>query len=173
VRATTLIKIEGADKYRRLSLRLKAAGRGDLQRKLNRAIRRQGGPALTAVRAAWLTVDVQSEKGGRVRPDRSTGLRRRTAAATRISVLQRGVSIQVKGSRIDPGYGRSLAWYLNGSPGRRPWRHPVFGRRENPNDWQQQRGQEVFFSTLRRHERDFRAAVDRAMETTAKEIEGV
>lgn len=166
--AAVWIKADGAQKYRAVARRLREAGRRDLQRKLTRAIRREGGPALQAVRAAWLTVDVSSTRGGTARPDRDTGLRQRVARATRIQVLQSGIRITVAGRRVDPNY-PSLVFYLNGFPRGRSWRHPVFGDR---NNWQTQRGQEVFHPTLRRFEPAWRAGIIRAMEEIVAEIEG-
>lgn len=161
-----LIKIQGAEEYKRLARRLKEAGRGDLQRKLTREIRREGDPALRAVRRAWLGVDVTSTGGGTVAPDRSTGLRARAAAATRISILGSGIRIRTEGKKVDPVYGQSLTKGLDGL-GR--WRHPVFGNRLV---WEQQQGQEIFYSTLTRYEAAWRRGVVRAMEETAREIAG-
>lgn len=169
--AGTYLSVDGADKYRRLSRRLKEAGRGDLQRRLSRAIRREGQAALADARAAWMTVDVTSSRGGTARPDTSTGLRSRVAAATRVQVLQTGTRITVAGRKVDPRY-PSLPWYLNGFPRRRGWRHPVFGRRDNPNDWQSQKGEEVFFQSMQRHVPAWRAATVRVVDDIAREIEG-
>jgi hypothetical protein len=151
-----------------LSAELKTRGRLDLKRDLTRAVRAEGQPAVAAVQAAWRSVQVTgSSRGGTAHPDVSRGLRGRVAAASRVQATQAGVRITVDGKKVDPVYGNSLAWYLNGS-GRRPWRHPVFGRTANPQDWQQQQGQEVFFQTLREHGPRFRAAIERAMEETAR-----
>ncbi|MFC5996954.1 hypothetical protein ACFQE5_22340 [Pseudonocardia hispaniensis] len=155
-------KIHGQEQYRALARRLREAGRGDLQRKLTKAIRAEGDPALRAVRAAWMTVDVTSSRSG----GSSSGLRARVAAATRISILGSGIRIRVEGKRVDPVYGRSLSYGLDGL-GR--WRHPVFGNREV---WEQQRGQEVFYSTLRRYESRWRAGIEQAMADVARQIEG-
>lgn len=153
--------------WRTLSMELRTRGDPDLKRDLVKAIRREGEPAVRAVQAAWRSVRVSgSSRGGRGRPDRSTGLRERVAKATRVQVSQSGVRIVVDGRKVDPQYGRGLAWYLNASG--KPWRHPVFGRRENPQDWQEQRGQSVFYETLRNHEPRFRRAVGEAMETVAR-----
>lgn len=162
-------KIQGQEKYRALSRRLREAGRGDLQRKLTRSIKREGDTALRQVKSRWPTIDVRSAKGGTAPPDRSTGLRARAAAATRIQVLQTGIKISVQGSKVDPRYGRSLTKGLNGL-GR--WRYPVFGRRANPQDWQQNYGTEIFYSTLTRHDPAWRRGIERAMDETARQIEG-
>lgn len=167
-RVSTWMKVDGADKYRRLSRRLKEAGRGDLQRRLARSVRREGEPALRDVRGAWSGVQVSgSSRGGTGRPDTSTGLRQRVTTATRIQVLQNGTRITVNSKQVDPQY-PSLPWYLDGLG--KPWRHPVFGRRTTK--WESQRGQEVFFRTLRRHGPQWRRGVERVVDQVAREIEG-
>lgn len=143
-------------------------GRDDLVGPLRQAVRREARPVVTAVRAAWLSVEVSSTRGGTARPVRSTALRRRTAAATGVEFTPSGARISVNAEQIDPVYGRSLMWYLNAS-GRRPWRHPIFGRRATSRDWTVQRGQQVFFSTVAAHEPAFRAAAELAMEEVARQ----
>lgn len=161
------VKIQGQDRYKALARRLKEAGRGDLQRKLTREIRRSGTPALRAVQARFLTVSVTSEGRGRGgRGGHGSGLRARVAAATRISILGSGIRIRVEPKRVDPAYGRTLSFGVNG----KYWRHPVFGRTKS--QWVGQRGQEVFYSTLTRYERTWRAGVEKAMDEIAAEIEG-
>lgn len=155
--------VHDAERYRQLSRKLREAGRGDLQRRLNREIRREGAGALQAVRRAWLGIDVTSSpsRGG----GESSGLRSRTAAATRIQVLQSGIRVSVAGNRVDPRYGRSLTRGLNGM-GR--WRFPVWGNREAP--WVQNFGEEVFYTTLRRYEPRWRRGVQRVMDDVARDL---
>lgn len=152
--------------WRIVSAELVQRGRTDLSSGLRAAVRREGAVALAETKAAWLTVDVTSTKGGIVPPDKSTGLRLRVSGATRIQTTMTGVRITVAPGKVDPRYGRTLPWYLNGSG--RPWRHPVFGRSANPQDWTVQRGQEVFFSTIGGHAPAFRAGIERAMEDVAR-----
>lgn len=154
--------------WRLMSAELRARGLGDLRRDLVRAVRVQGEPTVAAVRAAWMSIEVTSSRGGTARPDRSTNLRARVAAATRVQVTATGIRIVVAANRVDPRYGRSLPWYLNASG--RPWRHPVFGRTENPQDWQQQQGSEVFFRTVNERAPQFRQAIAREMERTARDF---
>jgi hypothetical protein len=137
-------------------------GTNDLIGPPRAAVRHQARPVVDAVKAAWLRVEVSSTRGGTARPVRHTGLRARVAAATGLTFTPDGVNITVSDNAVDPLYGRSLTWYLNGSG--RPWRHPVFGNRRN---WTVQHGQEVFFSTVERHAPEFRAAVERGMEEVA------
>lgn len=165
------MKVSGADRYKALSRRVKKAANGkDLQRKLTKAIRKEGGPALAAVRAAWLTVDVTSlppnDRGGHGRPDTATGLRARVARATGISATQRGIAIKVPGRRVDPKY-PSLPFYLNGLPRGKPWRHRVFGR----DVWVGQKGQEVFAPTLKSFSPAWRNGCEDAMDEFVAEID--
>jgi hypothetical protein len=156
-----------AGQHRAIQRQLGQLKRRDLQRKLTAALRKEGQPALTAVRAAWLTVDVESDRGGTAPPDRSTGLRRRTARATRLAVRQTGIQISVDGERVDPAY-PSLVMYLNGFPRRRSWRHPVFGNRLV---WTAQKGQEVFYPTLNEFRPAWLAGTKRAMAEFVEELE--
>jgi hypothetical protein len=146
-----------------VSMEIVSHGRGDLIGPLRTAIRREGAPTIAAVKAAWLSVEVSSTRGGTARPDRSTGLRARVSAATKLSITSTGIRVTVTERAVDPRYGKALTWYLDAS-GRRPWRHPVFGHRHT---WTTQRGQEVFFSTIDAHAPAFRAAIAAAMEVVA------
>jgi hypothetical protein len=159
------MKVTGASRYRAISRKLKkAAADKDLQRRLTKSVREEGRPALAAVKAAWLTVEVTSlppnDRGGHGRPDLSTGLRSRVSRATGISATQRGIKIAVSGKRVDARY-PSLPFYLNGMPRAKPWRHPVFGHRKT---WTAQKGQEVFAPTLLKHSKAWRDGCEDAMD---------
>jgi hypothetical protein len=173
MRSQVELRIDAGLQMRKVSEQLKAQGRGDLERKMRRNVRRAAQPVVADLRRAVLGVQVQSEKGGRVRPDRSTGLRARVAGSLTTSVTRRGVRIKANAKRVAPGgYGSSLPKYLDADiSGFRSWRHPVFGRRDNPNDWQVQTGQPWFFRTLARHENTFRRAVLGALDDTIRELE--
>lgn len=158
--------MHNGDSWNRTARKLKAQGRGDLQRKLTKAVRKEGQPALAAVREAWMGIEVESSKGGTAPPDRSTQLRARTARATRIQTRQTGIRIAVRAAAVDARY-PSLVFYLNGK-GR--WRHPVFNRRSAP--WQSQTGTEVFFPTLIEFAPAWRREIVKAMEEIVREIEG-
>lgn len=163
------IKIENQEQYKRLARALKEAGRGDLQRSMVKQIRRHGSPALQAAQRAFLGIDVQSSDGGGTK---STGLRARVAAATRISVLGSGISIRVEPRRVDNRYGRALSFGLDGL-GR--WRHPVYADPTKTREdwtWVEQTGREVFYRSLKRYESVWRRGVEQAMQETARKIEG-
>lgn len=154
--------------WRVVSMDIVSRGRGDLVGPLRAAVRREGEPTVAAVRAAWMSIEVQSSRGGTARPDRSTHLRARAAAATFVQITPTGIRIAVRPSQVDPRYGRSLPWYLSGYG--RAWRHPVFGRRTRRQDWQVNVGQPVFFGTISARAPAFRAGIERAMEQVAREF---
>lgn len=175
--AVIQMKVSGADRYRQVSRRMKkAAVSKELQRKLTKSIRDEGRPALAAVRAAWLTVDVTSlppnNRGGHGRPDTSTNLRARVARATGISVQQRGIKIKVNGKRVDPKY-PSLPFYLNGMPRKKNWRHKVFNRRRRDGSfvWVAQKGQEVFAPTLKGFSPAWRKGCEGAMDEFVADLD--
>ncbi|MDN5853523.1 MAG: hypothetical protein L0K86_11890, partial [Actinomycetia bacterium] len=126
---TITVRVRRHARLARLARRFRSAA-GEVQPRLAAGVVAEAPAALAAVRAAWLGVEVTSTRGG----GSSSGLRARVAAATNVEPTGRGVRFAVDGSQVDPAYGRSLAWYLNGV-GR--WRHPVFG---NENVWSQQWG---------------------------------
>lgn len=142
--------------------RFERAASGGLQSRLVQGLNQEAPSALTETRAAWLGVEVSSTRGG----GSSSGLRARAAGATTSSPTGRGVKFEVEPAAVDPVYGKSLSYGLDGL-GR--WRHPVFG---NTNAWTQQRGQEVFFKTLRGHEPGFEGQLARVVDQVAREIEG-
>jgi len=141
--------------------RFERAASGGLQRRLVQGLAQEAPSALAETRAAWMGVEVTSSRGG----GSSSGLRARVAAATTSSATGRGVKFEVEPAAVDPAYGRSLTYGLNGM-GR--WRHPTWGR----PPWQQQTGQEVFFKTLRGHEPGFEGRLVRVVDQVAREIEG-
>lgn len=159
------IRVAGIGDLAALEQRLREAADGRLQRRLTQRVNQDANPALQAVRAAWGTVDVTSRKAG----GSSSGLRTRVAAATDVDPTGTGAHFEVDGEAVDAAYGRNLAWYLDGH-GR--WRHPTFGRRERPEDWEQQSGQEVFHRTLYGREPEFRRGLEQVVDEIAAEIEG-
>jgi len=156
------MRVSGLQRLTRLANRLREAADGGLQRDLTAALVQESPAALAATRSAWAGVEVTSSRGG----GSSSGLRGRVAAATSVRPAARGVHFEVNPDGVDPAYGRTLSWGLDGL-GR--WRHPVFGNR---HAWETQVGQEVFFKTLRGREPQWRAGLERACERTARRIEG-
>lgn len=161
------VSIDGAERLRRLSRELRDAPK-ELQRGLRKEIRDAATPVVADVRRAALAVEVSSTRGGHARPDHSTGLRAAVARATGVSITTRGIRIRVSGRKLGKTHHPKLARYLDASLGRyRRWRHPVFGDRDT---WVEQSGQPFFYSTIRRHRRDFRRACFKAMDNVAERI---
>lgn len=177
-----IVAIQGAQRLKDVSAKLKAAGRGDLEKQLRAAIRKEAGPALDGVRSAILALDIKGTKGGgrasreefaaaRVRTEwakararRNAGLRATIAAATNVKVRARGVTIEVNGARMPPDQ-RTLPMATDSTKG---WNHPVYGNREI---WAHQIGGEWFYKTLLGHAEKFRQALNDAMDDVARRIE--
>jgi hypothetical protein len=158
------LNTKGEQSFRRLSRDFGEAARGGLQTKLRENIRRTADPVLNDIRARCLAVEVSSSRGGNARPNYSRGLRRRVAAAVRVTVAYRGVRFGVQGSSVGP-YGAALAAYLNFETAPN-WRHPVFGHRV----WEAQRGQPFFFVTINHHADDFEDACWRAIDEVLRRL---
>lgn len=179
------LSVEGVEQYRDLAKRLKANGpKGkQLRKKLRGKIAEAGRPVVDEVRTAVRGLNVTSHGGGaaqrrafnvsRARTERaarsaarrSAGLRESIASATRLQITAKGVRISVNSARLPPDQ-RNLPRHLDSAKG---WRHPVFG---NTNHWVSQKGGPYFGSTIRRRAPKFRQAVIKAMDETARELEG-
>lgn len=147
------------EEWRAVVARLRReANSKELQRDLRREIRQAGQPALAAARAAVMAVDMSGGPAG------STGLRARTARATRLQVLATGIRFSVRESQVDPVYGRALVRGLEGAP----LRHPTFGRRP----WTTQTGRPWFYVTLQGFRPQFRAAAEDAMRRSMGRVGG-
>lgn len=158
---TIKVSVSDTNRLAALASRLLHAA-ATLQTRLTDAVREEGGPALAEVRAAWLTVEVQSTRGG----GSSSGLRARVAAATEAHPIGQGVSFRVEEDAVDPRYGRQLVMGLDALTG---WHHPVFGNRRA---WTEQSGEEVFYRTLSAHARRWETRLERECDEVAREIEG-
>lgn len=162
---------------RDLNRHLKAAGRVDLAKNMRKQIKQAGDPVVQEIRAAALAVKVQSPRDGQGTPKRSTGLRKRVAAATGISQTQKGIRIRVSETKFGP-YGVTLPRYLDGSlsPRWARWRSPSFWKgpisTAPPSRIKQMRGQPYFLNTINRHKDDFRRAVDQAAQDALREMLG-
>lgn len=164
-RATITVSATGGRELRGLARRLRTA---DLDRHIRGELTDAGRPVVPLLRAAVLAVDVQSTRGGRARPDRSTGLRRRVAAATDMSTVRDGITFQVHSRRVDPRYPQ-LVGFLNATP--RVWPHPVFATGDRSDwEWAVQFGEPWFFVTVRRRRPQFRRAVRRGIRKTNETI---
>lgn len=179
------MNVEQVRQFRDLSKRLKTAGRGDLRKQLNKAIKTAGQPIVQDVRAAAEGLHSSSSHGGgarqrqrysasRARSERaaanalrrSGGLRRRVAAATTLESTQRGVRFVVRSAQL-PENQRTLPRHMNSE---KPMRHPVFGNRDN---WVSQsfRAAGFFSKTISQKSNNFRRYISAQMEQIKKQIE--
>lgn len=181
------VKVTGANQLRDLSKALKTAGRGDLRKRLGKAIRTAGRPAVQATKQAVRTLPVTGSHGGgrarrrefhagrskiadeekrRAAAERRSGLRRTIAAAISLKVRpsgkKTGVRIVVNADRL-PEDQRALPWALDRPGG---WYHPTFGH--DPDVHQQ--GRPWFSATLRRHAPRVRMEIGKAMADINKKI---
>ena len=157
---------DGENDFRRLARDFGQAARGELQRRLRQHIYQTSIPILNELRAAVMGVHVTSSKGGMGSPPHTTNLRRRVAAALRITVAYAGVRIGAAESQIGPS-GAALAKYLDAElPEFRRWRHPVFG---GPA-WETQFGKPWFFETIRNHQDEFEEACYRAVGDVLRDL---
>lgn len=186
------LSAQGAEDWKRLAKRLRAAGRGDLRKELRKRIADAGRPAVEEVKAAVQAIPVTSHGGGTARRAkyaalvagrraqrrggnvrsaaakafrRPHGLRRDVAAATRMMITARGVRIIVDVSKL-PESQRTLPRHLDSAKG---WRHPVFG---NKNNWVGQKGRPYFASTIQRRAPQIRQAVLDGIAEIGNQIEG-
>lgn len=177
--------VEQVRQFRDLSGRLKKAGRGDLRKQLNKAIKDAGRPIVDDVRNAVQGLHSSSSHGGgakqrqrysasRARSERaalnamrrSGSLRRRVAGATALESTQRGVRFVVRSAQL-PEDQRSLPRHMNSEKGTR---HPVFGDTEK---WVAQKWTPAgyFSKTISQKSHDFRRYIGTQMEIVKKQIE--
>ncbi|MGD9989310.1 hypothetical protein [Pseudonocardia sp.] len=159
------VKVSSTAKLDRLARRLREAADGGLQSELTKGVVTEAPRALAEVRTSFKGVQITAtpSRGG----GRSTGLRARVAAATTAEPHMQGARFEVDPQAVDTAYGRTLSWGVDGL-GR--WRHPTFGR-TGKGQWVTQKGQEVFFKTLRGHP-GWEPRLERALDKVARRIEG-
>lgn len=128
----------GQDDLRRVARQLRAHGDAKvIRREMTKALREGTKPAVVNVKAASLALPAKSGK--------STGLRRRMAAATsaQVRTAGRNPGVKVRVRRARMGDQASLPKVTNEGV----WRHPVFGDRET---WVTQTSRRGWFDTANR-----------------------
>lgn len=160
------MKVDSTRELKQVARRLARAADGRVGVDARRRLVRSARPVVAQVKTAALAVEVESSQGGTARPDSSTNLRARVAAAIDSAATPGGVTLFVAGYKIGVN-GSRLAQYLDSEDLPR-WRHPVFGRRTSA--WETQTGQPFFYITIRAAEPRFAAAVESAVDKLAEEI---
>lgn len=168
MRVRIKVRVRRYEKFGALAARFRDAANGDLRRDAVQELQSASHPVLARVRAGVLSASfpVKPEGAG----DTPTkGLRARLAAATHVTPLPHGngVRFAVEGKQVDPAWGHRLAQLTDKETAPR-WRHPVFGRRDQP--WVTQYGQPWFFGNIRTGRPEFEGGIHRAMGRTARKI---
>lgn len=153
--ASVRMGVNGAANARRLQQRLRAAGAGGLQRELARQLQAAGRPVLVELRAAALALPASGVK--------STGLRRKIAAATRSAPRIGGVRFYVATGQL--GDQAALPALIHAAAG---WNHPVFGR--PPIVHQDSPAVPWFTTTVMANEGRLRQGVEEAMRRIAAQL---
>jgi hypothetical protein len=130
-----------------------------LQRHLRTELRDVARPALRDAQAAALALRLPAERPARHRHDkRSTGLRRGVSNSVKLSLRDRGETIEYRLRATHP-----MAETLNASS----FRHPVYG---NTDYWVGQESQRWWSNTMRRHKPRMREAGRTALRKAVGEL---
>lgn len=166
------MKVTGQRRLKTLARRFREAADGQLKRDLGEGLQRAAPPVVPKIQGNVLgaSFPASPSKGG----GRSTGFRAGLAGAVKTEPLFApvGVRFLVDGDAVGKGSGRAghkLALYTEGVA-RDRWRHQVFGRQDNPQDWFNQLPDPWFFPTFPGEEARFARAVEQAMDKTARRI---
>lgn len=166
--------VQGFQRLQELRARIKEAGDSGMNRKFRSNVRKAGQPVVANLQAKVMTVKVTSSRGGKAPPDRSTGLRARTASTIKISQTRNGIRIVVSAKKFGL-YGVTLPRYLDAELAKwTRWRYPVFWKGQMgtapSSRIKQQTGQHWFFATIRKDGPAFEKAVDDVMDETEREL---
>jgi hypothetical protein len=131
-------------------------------------------PVVAQVKASALAIPASREVvGTRKKKGSNLGLRASIAGAVKADIHGMGkgaaVHIRVSGTRFVALSGqpnRSLPYYMEGRR-KRPWRHPVFGNREN---WVVQQKHPFLGDVVARNKPAFEKSVEKAVNEVAQEI---
>ena len=173
------MRIEGGERLERLALDLRAVGRGDLRKELNKELRGVANPIRDDLRSAIQSVNVKGVRGGgskqRLAFESASGPKRAKARGLRASIARSvetkvtlsgrrtGVRIRVNPMKLPPDQ-RALPRLID----RGEWRHPVFGNREV---WAAQKGSPWFYVTIRPHADLARKKVEAVMGEIRRRLE--
>lgn len=154
------LELRGGSELAGISRKLRRMSNGkEIRKQFTKELRRAGKPLVPKARAATLAIPATSGK--------HSGLRKRLARATRLSVKASGrnasVSVIVDGRKMPAGE-KALPAYMEGT--KRPWRHPVYGS----DTWVKQEAKPYFYSSLRGAGRDARKAIGRVIDSITRDI---
>jgi len=162
--------VRGGEKLKATAKVLREAGRQDLQRAVNAAVKAEGQPTLRDLRAAARRIRVSGRRAGGppfVHHTAAKRLRERIAAATalefRASDREARVTFHVVSARM--GGARVVPRYLDLG---KPFRHPIMGNRSR---WATSQGQPWFFEPIKDNLPAFRKAISDRLDEVVDKIE--
>jgi len=124
-----------------ISRELRRMDNREVTKRFRRELRAAAQPLVPAARRAALDIPVNGTSG-------STGLRKRLARSVRLIVRttgrNAGVAILADPARMPAGQ-KALPAYMEGT--KQPFRHPVFGRTDDP--WEVQEAHPWFYPAMR------------------------
>lgn len=145
------------------------AGGKERAKVLRKELREIAKPIVPLVRAAIRAIPSKGQSAARRRPKPS--LRRLLARSVTLQVRptgrRAGVSVFMNPRRMPDGT-KSLASYFEGTPRYSRLRHPVMGNRQV---WVNQRAHPYFSRTVGASQAQAKAAMDRVVEATIREVE--
>lgn len=159
------------ERLKRTAAALRAAGREDLRREVDREIKAEGEPTLDELRASARRVRIVGLPTGSPKKFtmKSTDkhLRERMAEATvlevRASDRETRVSFHVRSSQM--GKAHAIPRYVDQG---KQWRHPVMANRDR---WAASRGEPWFFPPIRDRLPKFRERIRHAIDVVADKVE--
>ena len=157
----------------RLGKELKRSGKKDLQKETLKRMRAPVQKLVPDVRSAVRALPGSStgERSARSLAERPRSLRDAVARGVQVKSSLSGKYVGIR-IRVDPRHlprgSKALPKYLEGT--KRPWRHPTFGRRDNPKDWQQQRPHPYFYPTIHAHIPAIKAQIAEIVQEITKKI---
>jgi hypothetical protein len=147
---------------RKLIVQLESAARGEIEAAVAAELAKAMRPFQPAVRAAIINIPTYGEK--------HTGLRLRIANCVQTWVVINGpvvqAGVEVNAAKMPDGQ-KALPLYMDGA--KAPWRHPVYGHRDN---WVEQEAHPYFAGAVSDFGPATARAVERAMDVIAAKITG-
>jgi hypothetical protein len=164
-------QITGARQLRDAAKLLRNAGRKDLARNLQTAVKRAGQPALNRLKASARRIRVSgygtTARRRFVGPTEPKRLRERIANATGIeySATETGARVSFRTRSSQMGSAGKLPRYFDSGV---TFRHPIMGHRSM---WADEKGEPWFFAPIKDSLPDFRDEISNAIDETIHQIE--
>ena len=155
------VQVRTGGDLKRIAAELRIQGNGALKAEFRKTMRTAARPLVPAVRSAIRQIPSSRNYS-------ADGLRGRMSRAVKLEIkttgIQAGVRLRVDGRKM-PDREKALQSYMEGV--KKPWRHPVYGNREN---WVKQDAHPYFYKTVNRFGPATRLNVAKAAEGIARKI---